>query len=134
MQALYDAEMEYSPMGPPNPQEQQPILPASDNIEEDYNRYQQQLKMTFDAVGAGRLAEAGSELMNISRWLLSEVAKLGELDQFLHARMKLISQVCTKTNKTRNSNLYKCGEISTLAGWPWGKNKRISRKRQSVTG
>jgi hypothetical protein len=78
MQQSYD-EMEYSPMGPSNPQEQQQqIVPASDNMEEAYTRYQQQLKMAFQAISAGRLAEAGEVIMNLSRWLLSNVAKLGE--------------------------------------------------------
>ena len=92
IQQSYDVEMDYSPMGSTNPQEQQQqIIPSSDNMDEAFNRYQQQLKMTFDAIGAGRLAEAGVELMIVSRWLLSNVAKLGELDRPLRAGMKLIS-------------------------------------------
>ena len=65
-------------MGPPNPQEQQQIVPASDNMEEAFTRYQQQLKMAFEAISAGRVAEASEGIMNLSRWLLSNVAKLGE--------------------------------------------------------
>jgi hypothetical protein len=78
MPHTYDVEMDYSPMGPPNPQDQQQVMAASDNMEEAYNRYQHQLKMAFEAISAGRLAEAGVEIMNLSRWLLSNVAKLGE--------------------------------------------------------
>jgi hypothetical protein len=81
IQQSYDTEMDYSPMGPPNPQEQQQIMPASDNMDEAYSRYQQQLKMAFEAISAGRLAEAGEGIMNLSRWLLSNVAKLGEFVQ-----------------------------------------------------
>jgi hypothetical protein len=79
MQPSYDVEMDYPPMGPPQPQEQQQIVPPSDNMEEAYNGYQQQLKMAFVAISASRLAEAAEEIMNLSRWLLSNVAKLGEL-------------------------------------------------------
>lgn len=78
VQQQYDVEMDYSPMGPPNPQEQQQVVPASDNMEEAYNRYQHQLKMAYEAISAGRLAEAGEGIMDLSRWLLSNVAKLGE--------------------------------------------------------
>jgi hypothetical protein len=85
MQPPYDVEMDYSSMGPPQPQEQQQqIVPPSDNMDEAYAGYQQQLKMAFAAISASRLAEAAEEIMNLSRWLLSNVAKLGELIHALH--------------------------------------------------
>jgi hypothetical protein len=84
MQPSYDVEMDYSSMGPPQPQEQQQIVPPSDNMDEAYAGYQQQLKMAFSAISASRLAEAAEEIMNLSRWLLSNVAKLGELVHALH--------------------------------------------------
>jgi hypothetical protein len=85
MQPSYDVEMDYSSMGPPQPQEQQQqIVPPSDNMDEAYAGYQQQLKMAFAAISASRLAEAAEEIMNLSRWLLSNVAKLGELIHALH--------------------------------------------------
>jgi hypothetical protein len=104
IQQSYDVEMDYSPMGPPNPQEQQQIVPTSDNMEEAFTRYQQQLKMAFETISAGRLAEAGEGIMNLTRWLLSNVAKLGELVLMLYASMKLIGQVCIKTSRIRNSS------------------------------
>jgi hypothetical protein len=79
LQRSYNVEMDYSPMGPANTQEQQQIMPSSDNIDEAYNRYQQQLKKTFEAISAGRLAEASVEIRDLSRWLLTNVDKLGEL-------------------------------------------------------
>jgi hypothetical protein len=84
MQPSYDVEMDYSSMGPPQPQEQQQIVPPSDNMDEAYAGYQQQLKMAFAAISASRLAEAAEEIMNLSRWLLSNVAKLGELVHAMH--------------------------------------------------
>jgi len=79
VQQSYDVEMDYAPIGPAGPQEQQPIMPSSDSMEDAYNRYLQQLKATFEAISAGRLADASVEIMSLSRWLLSNVAKLGEL-------------------------------------------------------
>ena len=84
MQPSYDVEMDYSQMGPSQPQEHQQIVPPSDNMDEAYTGYQQQLKMAFTAISAGRLAEAAEEIMNLSRWLLSNVAKLGESVHTMH--------------------------------------------------
>lgn len=84
MPPSYDVEMDYSQMGPPQPQEHQQIVPPSDNMDEAYTGYQQQLKMAFAAISASRLAEAAEEIMNLSRWLLSNVAKLGELVHAMH--------------------------------------------------
>ena len=84
MQPSYDVEMDYSQIGPPQPQEHQQIVPPSDNMDEAYSGYQQQLKMAFTAISASRLAEAAEEVMNLSRWLLSNVAKLGELVHTTH--------------------------------------------------
>jgi hypothetical protein len=53
-------------------------------MDEAYAGYQQQLKMAFSAISASRLAEAAEEIMNLSRWLLSNVAKLGELVHAFH--------------------------------------------------
>ncbi len=90
VQQPYDVEMDYSPMGPPSSQEQQQVVPAAENMEEAYNRYQHQLKMAYEAISAARLAEAGEGVMNLSRWLLSNVAKLGESVPRLRATLKLI--------------------------------------------
>jgi hypothetical protein len=59
-------------------QEQQLTL-SSENADEPYDRYQQGLKTTFEAISEGKLAEAGIKIMNLSRWLLTNVVKLGEL-------------------------------------------------------
>jgi hypothetical protein len=78
----YNLEMNYSPMGPANTQEQQQIMPSMD---EAYNRYQQQLMTTFKAISDGRLAEASVKIMDLSRWFLTNIAKLGELLSALRA-------------------------------------------------
>ena len=73
----YDIEMDYSPMGTAHPPPQ-PTLQSSDSMEDAFQRYQQQVDVMFQAVIAGRLAEASEEILNISAWLLGNVTKLGE--------------------------------------------------------
>ena len=78
MPQSYNVEMtDYSPMQPAG-QPQQEQVPA-DNMDEAYGRYQQQLKLTYEAISAGRLSEASEQILNISRWLLSNVARLGKI-------------------------------------------------------
>jgi hypothetical protein len=79
LQQPHNVEMDYSLMGPKNNQEQQQIMLSSDNMDEAYNRYQQRLKTAFEAISANRLVDASLEIMDLSRWLLTNVTKLGEL-------------------------------------------------------
>jgi hypothetical protein len=87
LQRPYNVEMDYSSMGPANTQEEQQIMPSLDDMDEAYNRhlveaynrYLQQLKTTFDAIRDGRLAEASVNIMELSRWLLTNITKLGKL-------------------------------------------------------
>lgn len=79
LQRPYNVEMDYSSMGPANTQEEQQIMPSLDNMDEAYNRYLQQLKTTFEAIREGRLAEASVNIMELSRWLLTNITKLGKL-------------------------------------------------------
>jgi hypothetical protein len=87
LQRSYNVQMDYSSMGPANTQEEQQIMPSLDNMDEAYNRYLveaynrylQLLKTTFEAISDGRLAEASVKIMNLSRWLLTNITKLGKL-------------------------------------------------------
>jgi hypothetical protein len=72
-------------IGPATTQKQQQIMPSLDNIDDAYNIYRRQLKATFKAINSGRLAKASVEIMNLSRWLLTNVVKLGELLSALRA-------------------------------------------------
>jgi hypothetical protein len=47
-------------------------------LSEALREYHQQLRSTFDAIIAGRLTEAGEQLLTISRWLVNSVTALGE--------------------------------------------------------
>ena len=80
----YDFEKECSQMETLNDHTQMQIV--SDNVEGGYNWYQQQVRMTILCLSAQRLDEASVRIMNLTRWLLGNVAKLGELLCLLHVR------------------------------------------------
>ena len=46
-------------------------------IDDGYNRYQQTLRQTFECTQAGQVVEASQLLLEISEWLLNNVADLG---------------------------------------------------------
>jgi hypothetical protein len=54
-------------------------------MDEAYNWYQQRLKTAFDAISDSRLAETSVEMMNLSRWFLTNIVNLGELLSVLRA-------------------------------------------------
>ena len=53
---------------------------AVDTLEDEKHQYQQQLRLTFEAIRGGKVNEASEKLMQISRWLLSSVVALGEIN------------------------------------------------------
>jgi hypothetical protein len=53
---------------------------AVDTMEDEKRQYQQQLRLTFEAIRGGKVNEASEKLMQISRWLLSSVVALGEIN------------------------------------------------------
>lgn len=55
----------------------QPTTSTADTLEDEKRQYQQQLRMTFEAIRAGKVNEASEKLMQISNWLLSSVVALG---------------------------------------------------------
>lgn len=57
----------------------QPTASAAESLEDEKRLYQQQLRMIFEAIQAGKVNEASEKLMQISHWLLSHVAPLGKL-------------------------------------------------------
>lgn len=57
----------------------QPTTSTADTLEDEKRQYQQQLRMTFEAIRAGKVNEASEKLMQISNWLLSSVVALGEI-------------------------------------------------------
>lgn len=73
----YEVEMDYSPMGTSHAQVSQQTLPSSESMEDAFHRYERQVDAAFQAVIAGRLAEASEEILSLSNWLLPNVAKLG---------------------------------------------------------
>jgi hypothetical protein len=87
LQRPYNVEMDYSSMGPANTREERQIMPSLDDmdeaynrhLDEAYNRYLQQLKTAFEAISDGRLAQASVKIMDLSRWLLTNITKLGKL-------------------------------------------------------
>jgi hypothetical protein len=54
-------------------------MPLLNNMNEAYNRYLQQLKATFKAISDNRLTKTSVKIMNLFRWLLTNITKLGEL-------------------------------------------------------
>lgn len=60
------------------PEDTQPTTSVPDTLEEDKQKYQQQLSMIFGAIRAGKVNEACEKLVQISHWLLSSVVALGE--------------------------------------------------------
>jgi hypothetical protein len=61
------------------PDDSQATASAIDTMEDEKRDYQQQLRMTFEAIRAGKVNEASEKLMQISHWLLSHVVALGKL-------------------------------------------------------
>ncbi|CAG7929532.1 unnamed protein product [Penicillium olsonii] len=79
---------DYTTIGPgsmnrldqPEPQQSDPS-----SLEEAIGQYQQLLRQTFDQTRAGRLAEAGATLTQISEWLVTNARDLGLLrDDSIH--------------------------------------------------
>lgn len=68
-------EGEYPPPPPP---------PQAAALDEAYAQYQTALKRTFQNMHDGRLAEAGTSLLTISDWLLSNAVELVRDEQELH--------------------------------------------------
>ena len=66
------------------PEESQAATSAADALEEEKQKYQQQLRMTFEAIRVGKVSEASEKLTQISYWLLSSVVALGEYPSILH--------------------------------------------------
>lgn len=64
------------------PEDSQATASAIDTMEDEKRDYQQQLRLTFEAIRAGKVNEASEKLMPISHWLLSHVVVLGKL--FFH--------------------------------------------------
>lgn len=61
------------------PEETQPTTStAPDALQDEQRQYQEQLKMTFRAIKAGKVNEASEKLTELSRWLLSSAAALGK--------------------------------------------------------
>jgi hypothetical protein len=60
-------------------QQQQPSAAEQAALEEGMRQYQQQLRSTFDSILAARVTEASERLLQISRWLVTNVGPLGSL-------------------------------------------------------
>lgn len=60
------------------PEDTQATTSAIDTMEGEKRQYQQQLRLTFEAIRGGKLNKASEGLMQISRWLLSSVVALGK--------------------------------------------------------
>jgi len=50
---------------------------VQDALNAEMQQYEQQLKVTFEAIVAGRVTEASEKLLALSRWLLGSVVALG---------------------------------------------------------
>ena len=56
----------------------QPLSSQDASFTDEYNAYSQTLKQTFSDTQSGRLVEAGSSLLDISRFLLGHAVELGK--------------------------------------------------------
>ena len=77
--STYTAGMaDFAPPNAPEVAEQQdPEEPSFDQL---HGEYQEEIKRTFESIRAGRLAEAGRSLLEISEWLLGHASELGRSD------------------------------------------------------
>lgn len=69
--------VEHSPV----PQPPQASAAEQEALEEGFREYEQQLRATFEAIVAGRMAEAADKILVLSRWLTNSVMPLGKLDK-----------------------------------------------------
>lgn len=77
--STYTAGMaDFAPSSAPEAAEQQDHdEPSSERL---LGEYRQEIKRTFETIRAGRLADAGRSLLEISEWLLGHASELGRLD------------------------------------------------------
>ncbi|CAG7938893.1 unnamed protein product [Penicillium salamii] len=69
--------------GSMNRLDQEPQQSDPSSLEEAIGQYQHLLRQTFDQTRAGRLAEAGASLTQISEWLVTNARELGKMMLFL---------------------------------------------------
>jgi hypothetical protein len=79
------------------PEETQRTTSAANTLENEKSQYEQHLKLTFQAIRAGKVNEASEKLMQISTWLISSVVALGEN----HATTSMVD---SKSNVPRSSH------------------------------
>lgn len=79
-----EQQQQQSSVQPQTQTQQQPASSESLNVGEAYAQFQQALRVTFDHVRAGRLAEASRSLLEISEWLVSNARELGMFIPLLH--------------------------------------------------
>jgi hypothetical protein len=99
-------------------EEAQPTASAADILEDEKRQYQQQLRMTFQAIRAGKVNEASEKLMQISNWLLSSVVALGEGPFCISMSIAKSneSQVFISTTQKNMQTESSCGMNSIFAG------------------
>lgn len=68
--------------GSMNRLDQEPQQSDPSSLEEAIGQYQHLLRQTFDQTRAGRLAEAGASLTQISEWLVTNARELGKMMLF----------------------------------------------------
>lgn len=72
------ASAEYSILEQPTSQRTQEETNARQATEEGRRQYEQQLRVIFDAITAGRVREASTKLLGVTEWLVGSVRALGE--------------------------------------------------------
>ncbi|KAK5945020.1 hypothetical protein PMZ80_002223 [Knufia obscura] len=71
------ASAEYSILEQPTSQRTQEETNARQATEEGRRQYEQQLRVIFDAITAGRVREASTKLLGVTEWLVGSVRALG---------------------------------------------------------
>jgi hypothetical protein len=110
--------------------------PAQGAIEPDTNQevlqqglrdYRQQIKLTFDAIVAGRVTEASDKVLAATRWLVASVSALGEFTTNLSGEQALIVQGLQHDDENRYEERI---ELWTELNLCW---EAIAQKQKEIT-
>nr|KAK5433472.1 hypothetical protein LTR18_010715 [Exophiala xenobiotica] len=110
--------------------------PAQGTIEPDTNQevlqqglrdYRQQIKLTFDAIVAGRVTEASDKVLAATRWLVASVSALGEFTTNLLGEQALIVQGLQHDDENRYEERI---ELWTELNLCW---EAIAQKQKEIT-
>ncbi|KAK5198914.1 hypothetical protein LTR99_000953 [Exophiala xenobiotica] len=110
--------------------------PAQGAIEPDTNQevlqqglrdYRQQIKLTFDAIVAGRVTEASDKVLAATRWLVASVSALGEFTTNLLGEQALIVQGLQHDDENRYEERI---ELWTELNLCW---EAIAQKQKEIT-